>query len=58
MARRPTTPAGSDGTTAWVNNWSRRRWAAVVDLGDFSMQIGKNDTASRSADLSGFYRAT
>ena len=48
---------GSDGTTAWVNNWSLAG-AAVLDLGDYSMQIGRNQTSSRSVNLSGFYRAS
>ena len=50
-------PSGSDGTTAWVNNWSLAG-AAVSDLGDFSMRIGRNQASSRSVNLSGFYRAT
>lgn len=50
-------PSGSDGTTAWVNNWSLAG-AAVVDLGDYSMRIGRNEASSRSVNLSGFYRAT
>ncbi|HKH43923.1 MAG TPA: SdrD B-like domain-containing protein [Thermoanaerobaculia bacterium] len=50
-------PSGSDGTTAWVNNWSLAG-AAVLDLGDYSMRIGRNQTSSRSVNLSGFYRAT
>jgi uncharacterized repeat protein (TIGR01451 family) len=50
-------PSGSDGTTPWVNNWTGTN-ARVVDLGDFSVQIGKNNSATRSANLSGFYRAT
>ncbi len=50
-------PGGSDGTTAWVNNWSLAG-AAVVDLGDYSMQLGRNQTSNRSVNLSGFYRAT
>ncbi len=50
-------PAGSDGTNAWVNNWSLAG-AAVVDLGNYSMQLGRNQTSNRSANLAGFYRAT
>ncbi|HVG10269.1 MAG TPA: SdrD B-like domain-containing protein [Thermoanaerobaculia bacterium] len=53
----PNYPAGSDGTTAWVNNWSLAG-AAVSDLGDFSMQIGRNQTSTRSVNLAGFYRAS
>jgi uncharacterized repeat protein (TIGR01451 family) len=49
-------PSGSDGTTAWVNNWSGTN-ARVVDLGDYSVQITKNQNAARSVNLSGFYRA-
>jgi uncharacterized repeat protein (TIGR01451 family) len=50
-------PNGSDGTVAWATAWSGTN-ARVVDLGDFSVQIGKNNDASRSVNLSGFYRAT
>jgi len=50
-------PNGSDGTAAWATVWSGTN-TRVVDLGDFSVQIGKNNDASRSVNLSGFYRAT
>jgi hypothetical protein len=51
-------PSGSDGTTAWASASWTLAGAAVVDLGDYSMQIGRNQTSSRNANLSGFYRAT
>lgn len=50
-------PGGSDGTTGWVSTWSGTN-TRVVDLGDFSVRFGKSDSASRSANLAGFYRAT
>lgn len=50
-------PAGSDGTTAWLNNWSLGG-AATLDLGDYSMRLARNQTSQRSVNLSGFYRAT
>lgn len=51
-------PNGSDGTTAWASAWSGTN-ARVVDLGDYSVELsGKNKDATRSANLSGFYRAT
>jgi uncharacterized repeat protein (TIGR01451 family) len=51
-------PNGSDGTTAWGTAWSGTN-ARVVDLGDYSVELsGKNKDAARSANLSGFYRAT
>jgi uncharacterized repeat protein (TIGR01451 family) len=50
-------PNGSDGTAAWVNAWSGTN-TRTVDLGDFSVQIGKSDSMSRSVNLAAFYRAT
>lgn len=50
-------PSGNDGTVTWNTNWSLAG-AAFVDLGDYSMRIGDNETSSRSVNLSGFYRAT
>lgn len=50
-------PSGSDGTVTWTATWSGTN-ARIVDLGDYSVQIGKNNSASRNVDLSGFYRAT
>jgi uncharacterized repeat protein (TIGR01451 family) len=50
-------PSGSDGTGTWLNNWSGSN-ATATDLGDFSVQLGKSNGLSRSANLATFYRAT
>ena len=49
---------GSDGSVAWTGGWTAGGAAAVVDLGDYSLEVGRNDTATRTADLSGFANGT